>query len=484
MSVSASLADQVLTWLWANKLAVAGWIIALAAFVVVPFRRSPAEARSWLLIFLALPWLGVVVYWLIGHPRYSPSRQQRYRDLPTIYERIGRLTAMEDPRFRPQLADDNLAVANLVRGLGPFPAMTGNSLVPLSAYHAALERVVEDIETACHHVHLAIYIFLDDHTGRRIMAALERASSRGVTCRVLIDALGSYGSIKAIKQRLEPCGIEVRDILPLRRRWTSSRVDLRNHRKIIVIDGRIGFTGSQNIWDPAAHGRRANRDLLLRLTGPVVLQLQAVFVADWYLETLEELVEPGLFPEASAPSGLALQVLATGPDNPRGGIDLVVAQAMHNAAQEICIVTPYFVPNDALLNAITAAAIRGVRVALITSRTSDHRLAGLAQRSYYSELLSIGVEIHLYGPDFLHAKHLRVDREVSIIGSSNMDVRSFELNAEIDLLCYDAASASQLQELEHSYLAHSARLTRKDWEARLLPEKIMENSARLMSELI
>ena len=262
-------------------------------------------------------------------------------------------------------------------------------------------------------------------------------------------------------------------------------MDLRNHRKIVVVDGRVGYTGSQNIWAPEDHGRQANRELAVRVTGPLVVQLQAIFVCDWYLETLEQLVEEAMFPPLEpGEAGLAAQMIATGPDNPVGGMDLIVAQAMHNASEEIVIVTPYFVPNDSLLTAIRGAVLRGVRVRLITAAKCDQYLAGLAQRSYYEEILSLGAEIHLFGPEFLHAKHSRVDHEVSILGSSNMDMRSFELNAEIDLLCYDHAFAEDLQQVENRYLEQSTPVSFAEWKHRPLMHKVLENTARMLSELI
>ncbi|MEL7686813.1 cardiolipin synthase [Citromicrobium bathyomarinum] len=480
----ASVIDGALAWLWGNKLTLAGWIIALIAFVVVPFRRPPAEARNWLLLFFALPWVAVFIYWMIGRPQYAKLRQQRYEDLPRILERILTETGIERAEFAPSLCEDNLSVANLASGLGQFPAVDGNRIETLSDYGATYDRIIADIDAARHHVSVEFYIFRNDRVGERLMAALERASARGVTCRLLIDALGSYGSVAAIKRRLQAAGVEVHDILPLRRRLTSSRVDLRNHRKIVVVDGRIGYTGSQNVWEPADHGRAANRELTVRVTGPIVVQLQAIFVCDWYLETLEDLVDTSLFPPMEASLGLAAQIIATGPDNPVGGMDLIVTQAMHNAAAEIVIVTPYFVPNDSLLTAIRGAVLRGVRVSLITAANSDQFLAGLAQRSYYEELLSVGAQIHLFGPEFLHAKHCRVDHEVAILGSSNMDVRSFELNAEIDLLCYDRELTEKLEHLEKGYLERSTSLSREKWESRSLTQKVLENAARMMSDLI
>lgn len=476
--------DGWLGWIWANKVVLLGWTIALVAFVLIPFRRPPAEARSWLLVFFALPWLALVIYAIVGRPTLPTERTRRLRALPRLFEKIAAHAGTDNVRFEPELSTDNLSVARLARGLGQFDPVNGNRIEAISDYEEAFDRIIEDIATAKSHVHLEFYIFANDRAGKRIMSALEESQSRGVRCRVLIDALGSMGSNGAIKRRLRPQGIEVHDILPFRRRWGGSRVDLRNHRKIAVIDGRIGYTGSQNLWDPSIQSSRPNRDILVRLSGPIVVQLQAVFVADWFLETLEELMNEELFPPPSEANGMAAQIIASGPDYPKGGVDLIFAQAMHNAADEIVITSPYFIPNEAIISAIKAAIFGGVRVSLITSRKSDHLIAGLAQRSYYRELLEFGMTIYLCGPEFLHAKHFRVDREITIIGSSNMDVRSFELNAEVDLICYDASFAGTLREIETDYRKRSEELVLNEWVKRPLIAKVLENSARLMSELI
>ena len=483
----ADLLDWVIpftAWIWTNKFAVLGWAIALVAFVLVPFRRPPAEARGWLLVFFALPWLAVLAYAIVGRPTPSAKRLERMRKLPLLYEGIAARSNVTEVQFGPALSSDNMAVARLAQGLGHFPPVTGNRIEPLPDYRRTFDRLIEDIDAARHHVHLEFYIFANDEMGKRIMSALEAAQARGVRCRVLIDSLGSFPSVGRIKRRLRAAGVEVHDVLPMRRRWRSSRVDLRNHRKIAVIDGLIGYTGSQNIWDPSIRAARGNRDLLVRISGPIVRQLQAVFAADWVLETLEELVEDALFPPPHGGGDMTAQIIASGPDYPEGGVDLIFAQAIYNAADKVVITSPYFIPNEALISAIKAALLGGVEVSLITPRKSDHLIAGLAQRSYYTELLAAGMQIHLYGPEFLHAKHFRVDKEVCVLGSSNMDVRSFELNAEVDLICYEARFAETVQDLEADYLKQAVPLTIEQWRKRPLIAKVLENSARLLSELI
>lgn len=459
-----------------------GWVIAGVAFALVPFRRPPAEARSWLLIFFGLPWLALFVYALIGRPYFAADRQARIAKLPALLEKIRKSIAHTDAPTT--LSSDNSAIASLAQGVGGFPATTGNQIKFLDEYAKVYETMAAAIDEAHDHVHLEFYIFRDDGFGRLIIEALERAVIRGVKCRVLVDALGSHGSLRRLKRRLRKSGIEAHDILPLRRRLRSSRLDLRNHRKILVVDGQIGFTGSQNILDPTEHSGRKSKNLFLRVEGPVVSQLQAVFAQDWYLETFEELVNPSYYPAPEVRDDKTAQIVATGPETPDVGPDLIFAKAMYNASEEIVITTPYFIPNDALISAVKAALLGGVRVSLITPERSDHRLVGLAQRSYYAQLLRTGMKIYRYGPDFLHAKHVRVDHEVAIIGTSNMDIRSFELNAEIDLICYDTQLARELGDLEKGLVESSKELTLDEWNKRSLWSKVLENTARLMADLI
>ncbi len=484
MLESLTSATSWIEFIWANKFAVLGWTIAAVAFVLIPFRRSPAEARGWLLIFFALPWLALVAYAIVGRPSPSAKRLEQIRKLPGLYAQMAERTGVAGQGFAPALSSDNTAVARLAEGLGHFPPLKGNSIEPLAAYHETYDRIIEEIAAARDHVHLQFYIFANDEIGKRIMLALEEAQGRGVRCRVLLDSLGSFPSVGAIKRRLSASNIEVHDVLPMRRRWRGSRVDLRNHRKIIVIDGQVGFTGSQNLWDPSVRSLRGNRDLLVRVTGPVVGQLQAVFVGDWFLETDEQLAAQPLFPKPLEGGDMDAQIIASGPDYPEGGVDLIFTQAMYNAAEEIVITSPYFIPNEALISAIKAAILGGVKVVLITPRRSDHLIVQLAQRSYYEELLAAGMEIHLYGPEFLHAKHFRVDTEICVLGSSNMDVRSFELNAEADLICYEARFAETVRALEADYLAQAEPLSLVQWQRRPLSSKVLENSARLISDLI
>lgn len=460
----------------------APWAIRVGALIVVPFRRSPAATQSWLLLFFVAPWLALILYLAIGRPSHPRWRRERVAELWPI---IGRAVSSIDRVARPaELPLVQAAAASLVSGIGRMPLLQGNEVNFLTDYEATIDLIVQDIGRAEHHVHLLFYIFATDATGHRVMAALRQAALRGVQCRVLVDAIGSRTWAALIERELRPAGVEVHQILPLRVLGRTTRFDLRNHRKIAVIDGRIGYTGSQNIID-AEHGWGwPNREVMVRLRGPVVGELQAVFVADWFLETEQELADPHLYPPAEDAGRSLGQVLPSGPDLENGGIDELFVALIHSARERVLISTPYFIPSEPLLQALQIAILRGAEVHLLLSGRSDHPLVHLAQQSYYSELLAAGAMIHLFQPGFLHAKHMSIDDAVAVVGSSNVDMRSFALNSEVSLVLYDREATLDLRAIERSRLQQSIQLIASNWERRNLVRKCAENVARLFSPLL
>ncbi len=285
---------------------------------------------------------------------------------------------------------------------------------------------------------------------------------------------------------MRSAGVEVRSMLPVGLfRQNAARFDLRNHRKVIVIDGHIGYIGSQNIADPAFVKNYPNEELVARVTGPIVSQLQAVFLADHYLETEKVLDREELFPDLEPTGNSVAQLVPSGPGyGQENGRDLIISM-LYEARQRVVIVTPYFVPDEPFLQAICSAGQReNVEVHLVVSKHANQLITQLAQRSYYDDLLEAGVQIHLYRPHFLHAKLLTIDDDVALLGSTNMDIRSFALNAEINLLIYDRAVVQQLKAIQGSYFANSERLTPESWQKRSVFAKIAQNTARLMDSFL
>lgn len=464
---------------------VVEWTIRITMLAVVPVRRSPDAARGWLLLVFFLPLPGLILYLLIGRPSYPRWRRQRFTVAKQLLASATHKITHSQHCCRPQLPERFLPASLLIEQLGQFPTLGSNSIELLADYEGVIDRLIADIEQACDHIHVLVYIFADDHTGNRVIEALLRAAARGVACRVLIDALGSRPWARRLSRRLASGGVEIERALPVTFfRPRSTRADLRNHRKIAVIDGRYGYIGSQNLIAADFAPEVVNRELVARAHGPVVLELQAVFVADWFLETGRVLEAPGLFPHHHARAGVIAQLLPSGPDYPIAGAERLLVALVHGAHRRIVITTPYFIPDEALLQALQTAVLRGVEVHLILSRIADHPLVSLAQRSYYDELLRAGVAIHLFREGLLHAKHLSIDDEIAVIGSSNIDIRSFLLNGEASLILYDPVATASLLAEQTSTIARSDRLVSEEWGQRSLPTKIIENIARLVSPLL
>ena len=359
----------------------------------------------------------------------------------------------------------------------------GNAVTLLDDYDASLRALLDDIGAATRQVHLLYYLMFDDPVGEAVTSALCAAAARGVTCRVLLDAVGAKRGLRAYRARLRAAGVMVHDMLPGGLRWRrSGRMDLRNHRKVAVIDNRIGYVGSQNLAEATFVAGHPNRELVARVQGPVVSHLEGVFASDWYIETGERLdVRPDL---SVQPQDVATQLLPSGPAYPFENARDTVNALIHLARHKVVLTTPYFVPDDATLSALRIAALSGVDVQLVLSATNNQTLTAWAQQSYYAELLACGVKIALYRPHFLHAKHLTVDDGIALVGSINLDIRSFALNAEIGLVCYDAGVVERIRAIEADYLAHADVVQAEAWRRRPGWQRSREGIARLADSLM
>jgi cardiolipin synthase A/B len=346
---------------------------------------------------------------------------------------------------------------------------------------------VKDIHAAKKRILFEFFIIALDDTTKPVWEALEAAVARGVEVRVLFDGFvcRHYPHFRELKKRLTQAGILWKPMLPINLKpgKNFTRPDLRNHRKIIVIDGEVGYTGSQNIIDKTYHrsDELYYEELMARIKGPVVWELSAIFRADWYAETLEFIPEDQLI---IGKGDITAQVLPSGPGHGGSNNLKLYTSLMYSAEKKITIVTPYFVPDDALLTALISAADRGIEVSIINSEIIDKLLVGHAQRSYYEELLSAGIKVYLYkSPVFLHSKHVTIDDEVAVIGSSNLDIRSFELDQEITLVLYDKKVVKRLRAIENRYIEGSSQVNAYSWNRRPLYLRSLDNLARLTAVL-
>jgi cardiolipin synthase len=334
---------------------------------------------------------------------------------------------------------------------------------------------------------MLFYIFEDDEVGRKVAQALERAAQRGVTVRVLMDAIGSRDGLKGLGPGLRKAGAEVVAVMPLRL-WgpNAARLDLRNHRKIVIVDGASAFFGSQNIVSAHANKGMVNEEMLARATGPIVRHLHSVLLGDRYLECGNlppESSDLTPVPLSTETAGLA-QVVPSGPGYNEGTALAVMVALMYGARERIVLTSPYVIPTESFLAAMCAAARRGVTVDLIVDAESNKPLVQLAQQSFYDTMLRAGVRVHKHHQSFLHAKHLSIDRDVALIGSSNFDVRSFALNAEVSVLICDRQVVAELARIQDGYLAHCDLVTLESRRALPMGQRVLENLARLTDSLL
>lgn len=484
-------------WNWITILGILSYLISILALFIIPANRKPGEATAWLLLIFLAPIFGAILFLLLGNPKLSQWRRDQQRAMNQYIKedveeagQIPELRRVVDPplpsRFEPHV--------NLIAHLTGMPVMAGNSVELLPDYVGAVDQIVRDIDAAKCFVHLEYFMFAADTIGSPVIDALVRARERGVVCRVLIDHLSNLLLQGPVLKRLGAAGIPVRQMLPLdpfNNQW--NRVDLRNHRKIVVVDGAVAFTGSHNLIEDTYHKRKNIKkgihyiELVVRVTGPVVREFNAAFITDWYSET-EELLNERTAPEmrvrTPVTGNVLCQVLPSGPGFDHNNNLMLFVALLYSARRRITIVNPYVIPEGTLLLALTSAAQRGVEVTLIVSEMGDQFLVYHAQGSYYEELLKAGVKIYRYrAPRILHSKTITIDDDIAVIGSSNMDIRSFQLNLEITLVCYDAQVVADMRKLEEEYLRRSRLLELKAWQARPLHTKLFDNLARLTSAL-
>ncbi|WP_298460699.1 cardiolipin synthase [uncultured Cellulomonas sp.] len=463
------------------------------ALVVVPHGRRPSSALAWILLFVLVPVAGALFFAVIGSPRLPRRRQGKQR---TMNARIGARARdvppeLDPPGGHPGAPQWLASVAGLNRTLGAMPMLGGNDAHLLTGSGDQLAALVEAVAGARRYVHVEFYILCLDTTTAPFFAALADAIRRGVQVRVLLDHLGSrgYGGHRATLAELDRIGVEWHLMLPVQPlRGRYQRPDLRNHRKLVVVDGEVAFLGSLNMIDPS-YNRAANRrrglvwrDLLVRLQGPAVHEVDALFVTDWFSETDEVLATTRDPQGVRAAGDLLCQVVPSGPGFEVENNLVLFNTLIYRAERRLSITSPYFVPDESLLMAITTAARRGVAVEMFVGEVGDQRVVFHAQHSYYRALLEAGVRVYLYpAPSILHAKHLTVDDDVTVVGSSNMDMRSFVLALEVSVMTCGRAFADQLRALEDSYRAVSRELTLAEWSRQSFAHRVVDGLARLTS---
>ncbi len=460
---------------------------------VVMRRLSVGESLSWILVVFGFPVVGPLAYLLMGELRLGHRRARRFVELfPPIREWLNELPERHQVRWAEMgLECEPLSrLAELSLGL---PTLPGNQLELIDSWEEVFQRLIDDIDHAESTCHLEFYIWHLGGVVDEVAAALIRAAQRGVTCRVLVDALGSRRFLASTQaEAMGDAGVQLESALPgglLRMPFV--RLDLRMHRKIVVIDGKIAYTGSLNLVDPRYFKRDAGVgqwvDAMTRMQGPAVEALAITFLADWYVESdsrLEDLRETGGASAQPKCGEAAVQVLPSGPAYRTESIEQVLIMAVYAARRELVLTTPYFVPSEALRMALESAARRGVKVILILPAHVDSKLVRYASQAFKGDLLRAGVRVANFDGGLLHTKSVTVDGKISLFGSLNLDPRSFRLNFEISLAIYDYEFTKRLRALQQRYIDQSELMDLETWSARPQRQKLAENCARLLGPLL
>lgn len=471
-------------------------IIVIAVSIRVIMRR-PANgvALAWLFLTAAVPFLGGLIYLLIGERRVGLRRARRSALLHGDYVKLAQhmigegLTRVNWDRHRPEAR----AMDRLGMSLVGVPTVSGSEGHLYAQSEQVLRAIAADIDRAQTSVLMEFYIWNAGGAADDVLEALIRAAQRGVACRVLVDALGARPWWKGPQpKRLRDAGVQLRPALPVGLfQALVSRNDLRLHRKIVIIDGQVAWTGSMNLVDPRYFKQEAHVgqwvDAMVRFQGTVVAPLAMTVVGDWMLETAEPIKT------IIASSGLGLvqpqgsedvQVIPSGPGQGDDGLLQMLLAVVNSAREELVLTTPYFIPDDSLLRALRGAAARGVRVEMILPEKVDSLLTRFASRSYYDELMSTGVHINLYRKGLLHTKSMTADGRIAMFGTVNLDMRSLWLNYEVALFVYGTEFAGELHALQQSYLADCQRLVPEQWAKRPRIQRFVENTLRLVSPVL
>ena len=469
-------------------------VLHLLAVVAVSLRifsrrTSHGTALAWLLLVITLPAVGVLMYLLIGERRLGKTWMDRAIAMqPQVLRWAQSIPAstLVDPSTLSTGAE---SVSRLATGSAGLPLMGGHRLQLLTDSDSIMRALIADIDAARSSVHLEFYIWSAGGFVDELVAALVRAARRGVPCSTLMDSLGSRPFFKSeALGRLREAGVNIVEILPVNPlRALFIRLDLRDHRKIAVVDRRIAYTGSMNIADPRFFKQDAGVgewvDAMVRIEGPAAWILEAVSLSLTALQTGTAFAPPPP-PDLAAAGDSHVQVFPSGPQASTQQIEQLLVAALYAARREIVLTTPYFIPSETLLTALRSAALRGVRVILIVPAKIDSTLVRYASNAYVDDLLAVGITILRFSDGLLHTKSMVVDEEITIFGTVNLDLRSFELNFEVSMLTYDREFSAAAREMQRHYESRSEALQLDRWRGRPDWRRRLENVVQVLSPLL
>lgn len=465
--------------------------LAVVARVILRPHREPASRIAWVAVIAGVPVLGILAYLLFGEVSIG---RRRATHLQSIQDRMPHMAAAapgDAAHLEPDVPARYEHLFALGRSISGFGPVGGNTAKLLASSNATIDAMVADIDRAQEHVHLLFYIWLTDGSGCKVAQALERAAARGVQCRAMVDGLGSRSMIRSRQwTAMRDAGVQTSVALPIGNpllRPFVGRIDLRNHRKILVIDDSITYCGSQNCADPEFRVKARYApwvDAVVRFEGPIARQNQHLFASDWMAEVDNDIDDLLRRPLPSTRAGFTAQAIGTGPTVRHSAMPELFEALIQTARRELVISTPYYVPNESLQSALCSTAYRGVETTILLPARNDSWIVAGASRSYYAELLAAGVTIQEYVGGLLHTKSLVLDGEITLIGSANMDRRSFDLNYENNILVYDVPLAAEVRARQQVYIAQSRRVTRQMVDGWSMPRRLWNNTLAMSGPIL
>lgn len=474
---------SVSSWIWYISMAAYAFIIVSAIVVVLSENRNPIRALAWVIALLSLPVIGLVFYLFFGRSlkgRHMMSRRNKRRLLNDC-------APQKIDMDRLELAPDARVLVRLAHNLSHAPMMLNNRIEIFTEGAAKFAALEKDLRRASHSILLQYYIFSDDNIGKKISDILIEKARQGVSVKVIYDHVGSFSASNSFFRRMQEAGIDTHPFFRVTFPQLANRINWRNHRKIVVIDGAIGYIGGMNIADRYVTGSETDhawRDTHFRVEGDIVESLAYSFALDWNFMKKTPQLQPVKVVRPGFSNNLGMQLVNSGPTEPYDNLTLCFLKAISCAKKSIFIQTPYFLPTDTLLHALETAALSKLDVRIVMPSKSDSSMLCHASFSYITQCLRVGIKVYLYDPGMIHAKCMIIDDDFVTAGSTNFDFRSFENNFECNLLIYDREVNSKMRDIFFNDLSHCRKLTLAKWRSRPLRERFLESVTRLCSPIL
>ncbi len=474
---------ELSSWIAIAVAILYGVVVVACVVVILRENRNPIRALSWIIALIFLPGIGLVFYLFFGRSLKGLHMISRHNKRKLMHEHSPRKVNLDSCDLTPE----HRTVIKLAHTLCRAPFSADNGITIFTDGESKFEALKQDLRNARHSILLQYYIFQDDRIGNEIADILISKAREGIGVKVIYDHVGSFSARRKFFRRMEEAGVDTHPFFKVSFPQLANRINWRNHRKVVVIDSSIGYIGGMNVADRYVYGEPGKerwRDTHFRVTGPIVESLFYSFAIDWnFMKKHPDLPRTKFIPEGMTGTS-GMQLVTSGPTEPWNNLSLVFLRAISSARKNIYIQTPYFLPTDALLSALQAAALAKVDVRIMIPRTTDSVLLHYASFSYITQCLKSGIKVYLYDPGMLHAKTMIIDDGFVTAGSTNFDFRSFENNFECNLLIYDPGVNRKMKDIFFNDLTRCSKLSLSEWRRRPLPQRFLESLLRLVSPIL